>query len=291
MARRKSFLERVLGAESQQARDLRERESRNVQAHIDRHAQRKASLERLRVEREQVTADQEQANARLAADLRDQNESLQFHLRRLADVLHEREHGSAATSQALAAAFRGGGAEQFAYALQDELSASPSPPSLPSRTTVLAYWSDARQLIVERELPRHSVVPPEQEYRIVAAEVVPVPRPAAEVRHLYLQLLTRLALRTVSEAFALTPPALVDRVVLNGRVTSVDRSTGRASNPPLLSFQFSREAFEELHLDTAGFDPVASLRSHDAQISPDPYDLVPVATLLSDDLERYRTIA
>ena len=285
MARRKSFLERVLGGASQQARDQRERENRNVEAHIRRQAQRRADLDRVRAEREQAKADQEQMHTRLTADLRDQNASLQFHLRRLTEVLRDREHGSAATPQALAAAFSSGGAEQFAYAVQDELSASSYPPSLPARTTVLAYWSDARELIVDRELPRNSVIPPEQGYRIVQGQIHPVPRRSDEVRHLYAQLLARIALRTVAEAFALTPPALVDRVVVNGRVSTVDKATGSAIHPHLLSARFDRRQFEELHLDAPELDPELCLRSQSAIVSPHPYDLVPVRSLLSSDLD------
>jgi restriction system protein len=298
MARRKSFLERMLGGESQQVRELREQEFRNIQAHAARQAQRKKAEQEhahvppkpspqapLAPQPAQVPID-----PRLAADLRDLNECLQFHLQRLTDVLHDREHGSAATTQALVAAFRGGGAEQFAYAVQDQLSASPCPPCLPARTTVLTYWSDARQVIIERELPRTSVIPPEQEYRVLASTIIPVPRRSEEVRLLYRQLIARIALRTASEAFALTPPALVDSVVLNGRVNTVDRATGRAIHAPLLSVRFGREAFEKLHLDAPTLDPEACLQSQDARLSPSPYDLVPIEPL-SDDLQHYRTIA
>lgn len=291
MTRRQSFLERILGGESQQARDQRERENRNVEAHVRRHAQRQADLERARAEREQAKADQEQAQARLRADLRDQNESLQFHLRRLTAVLHDREHGLATTPDILGAAFRHGGEAAFTRAVQDDLCASPYPPCLPTRTTVLGYRPESRELVIDRELPRNSVIPPEQEYRIAAGKVLPVPRPIAEIRHLYTQLITRLALRSVSEAFALTPPALVDSVVLNGRVATVDRATGRASHPPLVSVLFGREGFEKLHLDAPGLDPEMCLRSQKALISPNPYELVPLEILLSDDAERYRTIA
>jgi restriction system protein len=285
MARRKSFLERMLSGETQQARDQREREIRNVEAHVRRHAQRKADLDRVRAEREQAKADQEQLNARLTADLRDQSASLHFHLRRLTEVLHDREHGSAASSEALAAAFSSGGAEQFASAVQDELSASPYPPCLPARTTVLGYWSDARELIIERELPRNSVIPPEQDYRVVQGTIHPVPRRSDEVRHLYAQLLARIALRTTAEAFALTPPTLVDRVVVNGQVSTVDRATGSVTHPTLLSAGFDREPFEELHLDAPELDPELCLRSQSAIVSPHPYDLVPVRSLLSSDLD------
>jgi restriction system protein len=183
------------------------------------------------------------------------------------------------------------GAAAFVQAVQDGLCASPYPPSLPARTTVLGYRPDARELIIERELPRVSVVPPEQEYRVVKGRILPVPRNPAEVRHLYGQLLARIALRTIAEAFALTPPGLVASVVLDGRVTAVDQATGRPTHPHLLSVQFDREAFEEIHLDAPALDPELCLRGNNAQISPHPYDLVPVTPLLHHDLERHDTIA
>ena len=206
-------------------------------------------------------------------------------------MLRDREPGLATTPDIMAAALRHGGEAAFTRAVQDDLSASPYPPCLPTRTTVLAYRPEARELVIERELPRNSVIPPEQEYRIVKGTILPVPRKAAEVRHLYAQLLARVALRTVAEAFALTPPALVDSVVLNGRVTAVDHATGQTVHPHLLSVRFGRARFEELNLDTPELDAELCLRRNNALISPHPYDLVPIQPLPDDDPERNGTVA
>ena len=291
MTRRKSFLERMWEGSTQQARDQREHEKRNVQAHLRRHAQHQADLDRASTVREQASADQEQVNARLAADLRDQTESLQFHLRRLTDVLHDREPGPATTPDLMATALQHGGQAGFTRAVQDDLSASPYPPSLSTRTTVLAYRPEARELVIERELPRTSVIPPELEYRIVKGVIVPVPRTATEVRRLYTQLLARIALRTVAEAFALTPSVLVDSVVLNGRVTAADHASGRTVHPHLVSVRFGRARFEEINLDTPELDPELCLRRSSALISPHPYDLVPIEPLPDPDLDRPRAAA
>jgi len=83
----------------------------------------------------------------------------------------------------------------------------------------------------------------------------------------------------------------VASVVLNGRVTAVDRATGRPTHPHLLSVQFDREAFEEIHLDAPALDPELCLRRNNALISPHPYDLVPVTPLPHHDLEQYDTMA
>lgn len=168
---------------------------------------------------------------------------------------------------------------------------SPYPLGVPAGASVLAYRPEARELIIERELPRDGAIPAEQEVRVVKGEVRTVPRKPAEARHLYGQLLARIALRTLAEVFANTPATVVDSVVLNGRVTAVDRATGKVINPHLLSVQFLREAFQELNLDAPELDPELCLRAQNALISPHPHDLVPVKPLMYYDLDRYKTIA
>lgn len=146
-------------------------------------------------------------------------------------------------------------------------------------------------MIIERELPRDGAIPAEQEVRVVKGEARTVPHKPAEARHLYGQLLARIALRTLAEVFANTPATVVDSVVLNGRVTAVDRATGKVINPHLLSVQFLREAFQELNLDAPELDPELCLRAQNALISPHPHDLVPVKPLMYYDLDRDKTIA
>jgi hypothetical protein len=52
-------------------------------------------------------------------------------------------------------------------------------------TVVMAYRPEARELILERELPRADVIPVESQFRIVRGEARPVVRKDAESRHLY----------------------------------------------------------------------------------------------------------
>lgn len=305
MARRKSFLEQMW-AGSEGAKAQRERENRKIEEHVARSAERarartaaadaakqakQADADRVRGEQELARIDRERAQGQLTADLQDRNEGLQYYLRRLSQVLQDRERVPGYVLEEVGESFLRGGADEFGEAVERALSDSRYPSSVGSRTAVLAYRPEVRELIIERELPRTSAIPVEQEYRLVRGEVTSVPRRPAEVRHLYGQLLARVALRTVAEAFALTPAALVDSVVLNGRVTAVDQATGQPVHPHLLSVQFTRRTFAGLHLDAPELDPELCLRRHNAQISPHPHDLVPVKPLLYYDLERYKTIA
>ena len=270
MARRRSFLAQLF-ADQNAASAQGQLEQRRVAEHVARSRERREQAERVRVERDRAQADGGRTQARLAAEAREQSEVLRYHLRRLEDVLSERDPGSPALVARLEAVRQDDGDTLFAAALGTALSASDYPPSIPTRTRV-AYRPAARELVCERELPGHAVVPAEREYRVVRDEVRAVPRTPAEVRGLYGQLLARVALRTVAETFALTAPDVVDRVVLDGRLTAVDSVTGRPGGAHVLNAVFTRGAFAGLELDAPGLDPELCLRAHRAVVVTHPAD-------------------
>lgn len=253
--------------------------------------QRREAAERARAEREGARAEKDRARVELTDAVAAQNEALRDRLDELAGVLTGRLRQPVVPPLELEATLAHGGPEAFCARLQEVLVSSPYPLGVPAGVSVLAYRPEARELIIERELPRDGAIPAEQEVRVVKGEARTVPRKPAEARHLYGQLLARVGLRTLAEVFANTPATVVDSVVLNGRVTAVDRATGKVINPHLLSVQFLREAFQELNLDAPELDPELCLRAQNALISPHPHDLVPVKPLMYYDLDRYKTIA
>lgn len=252
--------------------------------------QRREAADRARVDRERARTEQERARAELTDAVTAQNDALRGRLDELASLLADRLQKPVVSPLELEATLAHGGPAAFCARVQEALTSSRYPWGVPARATVLAYRPEARELIVERELPRDGAIPDEQEVRVVKGEARTVPRRPAEVRHLYGQLLARATLRTLAEVFTNTPAVLVDSVVLNGRVTAVDRATGKVINPHLLSVQFLREAFEDLNLDAPELDPEHCLRAQNALISPHPHDLVPVKPLMYYDLDRYKTI-
>ncbi|MFD7705417.1 restriction endonuclease [Streptomyces caelestis] len=154
-----------------------------------------------------------------------------------------------------------------------------------------AFAPESRELVVEIELPAQAVVPSVTQYRFKASAppaVVPQPRKEAECKALYRDLVARLALRAIDEAFAVTPPSLVDGVAFNGKVHAKDRATGKPIEPCLISLRVSRESFNELVLDEPELDPVASLHYLNAIVSQHPYDLEPVPPVVTFDLTRYK---
>ena len=96
-------------------------------------------------------------------------------------------------------------------------------------------------------------------YRYIKARdaIDPLPRPATEVRQRYARLIACMALRTLHEVFASTPGDVVEAVVFNGRVSTIDRATGKPDRPHLLSVEAERSVFEDIVL--AAVEPAACL--------------------------------
>jgi restriction system protein len=148
----------------------------------------------------------------------------------------------------------------------------------------LAYVPESRQLVVEYELPSIDVVPTVREYKYVKTrdEITSAPRLAKEVRELYSGVVTQVTLRTVHEIFEADRRELVDTVVFNGLVDTVDPATGKAIRPCLVTLRTTRGTFAELNL--AKVDPAACLVHLNASVSKRPEDLAPVRPVLEFDM-------
>jgi restriction system protein len=107
------------------------------------------------------------------------------------------------------------------------------------------YRPEAREFLVEYELPRQDVVPAVAGYRYLKTKdvVQPEPRKDAEIKRLYGQLIARVALRTLAEAFDVVPVTLVSGIVFNGYVSAKDRMTGKPVRPLLISTHAIREGY------------------------------------------------
>jgi restriction system protein len=278
-------------AEKAAADDLKRQKADERAVAAEAARLRRLEAENAKAEREQVKADKERARRELEEDVDTRNHELRRRLDELSGVLASRSRRPVASPFALEDVFNQQGPDEFRANLQAGLTASAYPLGVPAACVVLGYVPEARELIVERELPRDAAIPAETEFRIVKGQVRAIMRKPAETRHLYGQLLARAALRTIAEVFAATPATLINSVVLNGRVSAVDKATGKAIHPHLLSVQFLREEFEDLRLDAPELDPELCLRAQNALISPHPHDLVPVKPLLYYDLDRFKTIS
>jgi restriction system protein len=152
----------------------------------------------------------------------------------------------------------------------------------------IAYRPENRDVVVEFELPQRGVVPPLRGYKYVKIRdaIDPLARPEAEVKQRYKLLIARVALRTLYEIFSATPPEVVEAVVFNGRVSTIDRATGKPARPHLLSASAERSVFQDLVL--AAVDPAACLVRLNALVSPNPFDMEAVEPFIEFDLRRFR---
>ncbi|MGQ4347525.1 restriction endonuclease [Streptomyces sp. SAS_275] len=243
--------------------------------------------------REKAGAEQrtkQELSDRLRQEAALQTAEVERRVDRLMSVLHARPGGLDALRLRVQEAFAEGGSEGLTSSVEETLSEIEYSESLRGGRRA-AFAPEARELVLEVDLPGQVVVPAVTQYRYKASvppAIVPQPRKEAECKALYRDLVARLALRAIAEAFAVTPPSLVDVVAFNGHVNAKDRATGKAIRPCLVSLRASREPFDELVLDEPELDPVQSLRFLNAIVSQHPYDLEPVRPVVTFDLAKYK---
>lgn len=274
-----------------------EREAARVERELaQRLAARKRTAEQQ--ERERVRAEQERARQQQAAEvqaLKDEaaqrTHAVQAFVEELESVLLDRpgdldEYRRKAEQRLLQ-----DGPQAFAEAVRKLLLHSPLPPGCRPAVRA-AYAPEAKQLLLEVDLPGQGIIPQAAGYRFIAQrrEVVPQPRKDTEARDLYRRLVARLALHAIEEGFAVTSPDLVQTVLFNGHADAKDRATGRPVRPCLASVVAERETFAELDLGERELDPALCLRHLNAIVSPHPYDLEAVSPVAEFDLSKYRFV-
>jgi restriction system protein len=148
----------------------------------------------------------------------------------------------------------------------------------------LAYVPESRQLVAEYELPGLDIVPAVREYRYVKTrdEVTTTARPAKEIRDRYITVVTQVTLRTIHELFEADRTRLIDTIVFNGIVDTVDPATGASIQPCLITLRTTRDEFTPINL--AKVDPVACLQHLNASVSKRPEALAPVRPVLEFDM-------
>jgi restriction system protein len=150
----------------------------------------------------------------------------------------------------------------------------------PEKESRVAFAPESRQLVIEMELPPVEVVPDVREYRYIKSrdEMKPMAVPAAERRRVYASLIAQVALAVLRAAFEADRHDVVETIVLNGHVHTIDKRTGQQIHPCLLTVRATRERFNELNL--ARVDPAECLKGLSASISKSPAEMVPVRPVL-----------
>jgi restriction system protein len=206
------------------------------------------------------------------------------------EVADERAKAAAqnADIEARLAAFASGDPEAVEWFVSRVVGGSQYPRGFPRRYQV-AYRPENRDLVVEFELPPKELIPKERGYRYVKSRDViePLLRPEAEIKQRYARLIACVALRTLNEIFRATSADVITAVVFNGRVSTIDRTTGKPDRPHLLSVSAERSKFMDLVL--AEVDPVACVKKRlDALVSDNPFDMEAIEPFIAFDLKRFR---
>lgn len=155
------------------------------------------------------------------------------------------------------------------------LEASSYPEGFP-RHHKMGYSPESRQLVIEYQLPTFDVVPEVKGYKHLKTknEITTTARPVSHRKTLYASVVAQIGLRTLHEIFESDRQEKLDTVVFNGYVDTVDRATGKPSQPHLVTVRTTRDSFGSL--DLAHVDAQACLKALNASVSRSPSELVPV---------------
>ncbi len=159
------------------------------------------------------------------------------------------------------------------------LQTSSYPEGFPQKAKV-AYVPQSKQLVVEYEYPSFEVVPGVGDYKYVAKtdQITSKPRSEKERKNIYSALVAQLTLRTLHELFAADVHQHIDTLVLNGMVSTIDKGTGHAVRPCVVTVRTTRDVF--IDLDLSKVDPAACLKVLSASVSKSPAELEPVRPVL-----------
>jgi len=148
----------------------------------------------------------------------------------------------------------------------------------------IALVPESKQLVVDYELPNPEIIPEVVEFRYIRSKdlIEEKPRKPAEIKELYQDIVSSIALRTCHELFEGDQIRHLDVVVFNGFVQTVDASTGKDISPYLISVRMTREQFE--NIDLSRVDKRACLRNLGATVSPRPYEVQPVKPIIEFDM-------
>lgn len=148
----------------------------------------------------------------------------------------------------------------------------------------VAYAPDSQELVIDYELPTGEIVPTVAEYRYVKTkdELAEKARKAQEVKGLYQDVVSAIALRTLHEVFEADQGDVLQIVVFNGYVHTVDPATGQDITPYLVSVRATKETFGQI--DLSRVEKTVCLRNLGAQVSPRPTELQAVKPVVEFDM-------
>jgi len=155
----------------------------------------------------------------------------------------------------------------------------------------VAFVKESNQLVVEYDFPvMDEVIPKQKSFTFVKAtkKVNESPRPEKDRRALYASVIAQCTLRCLHELFGADTKGLIENIVLNGYVDTIDPGTGQSKRPCLVTVRATRDQFASINLNLAL--PTAALQTLNASFSKSPAELSPVRPLLDFNMVDSRFI-
>lgn len=161
-----------------------------------------------------------------------------------------------------------------------------------SRAVELEYDPEGKTLIVEIMLPVLEDIPNLKGVTYIKSrnEFKESYYTETYLKKKYDNVLYQVVLQTLNYIFTVSSEyhQLIDTVVLNGKVHTIDRATGNEIEPCILSISVARDAFEGLNLEA--IDPKAWFRSAKGVSAATLANIAPVAPVVSMSREDKRFV-
>ncbi len=157
--------------------------------------------------------------------------------------------------------------------------------------TKVAYVKNSKQLVLEYDLPTiDAIIPKEKSFTFVKStnKVSTAMRPEKQRRILYASVVAQVTLRCLYELFSSDGGRLVDTIVFNGFVNTINPGDGQEIRPCLVTVRATRDQFLSINLRKA--EAPAALQTLNASFSKSPAELAPVRPLLEFNMVDSRFI-
>ncbi|MBV6422042.1 MAG: hypothetical protein DAHOPDDO_03330 [Ignavibacteriaceae bacterium] len=152
------------------------------------------------------------------------------------------------------------------------------------------YFPDTKILFVEYYLPDKKKLTQVKEVKYVATrdEFQEVLCSNSDMNRKYDGILYEITLRTINELFQSDNTNLVDQIVFNGLVDTVNPSTGQRIKPCILSISVTKEIFRSLNLKE--IDPKECFRGLKGVSASQLHSITPIPPIMRMDREDKRFI-
>jgi restriction system protein len=169
------------------------------------------------------------------------------------------------------------------------LARSVYPDSFP-RDCSLSFDPASGMLVLDYELPSQSAVPNKKQVKYVASreEFQDVFLSDSDFKHLYDNVLYQICLRTLYELFQADDLEVINSIVFNGWVRSIDKATGADTHPCVMTVQVLKAEFMALNL--AQIDLKACFRALKGISGGRLVDLTPVRPVITLNREDPRFV-